>query len=180
MNFYNRIPADYLEKIDTSVLYAYGVSEGGGMGILALKNPMGIEISSLEGKEQYIRLWYWLSGEKINYQIPLVTTSCTYGGKRFWFSCPYCDRRVGVLYRRGERFACRHCNYLTYESKNLSGMEKRMGRIISNPELEVIESKVKRKSYNGKLTRKYLRYLRIAQKARFAYFLRLKAFTTLC
>ena len=53
------------------------------MGILALKNPMGIEISSLEGKEQYIRLWYWLSGEKINYQIPLVTTSCTYGVSDF-------------------------------------------------------------------------------------------------
>jgi hypothetical protein len=178
VNFYNRIPADYLERIDTSVLYAYGVNEGGGIGILALRNPIGITISSIEHEEQYIRLSYWLSGKRLDYKIPLVTTACTYGGKRFWFSCIYCRRRVGVLYRRGECFACRHCNYLTYESRNLSGREKGMGRIVSDPELKIIESKVRRKTYGGMLTRKYRRYLRAIQKARFAYLSRFQMFAT--
>ena len=54
----------------------------------------------------------------------LQTTRPTFGGVRWWFSCPRvvdgeeCGRRVGKLYRPpgGRYFACRHCLELTYES----------------------------------------------------------------
>ena len=54
----------------------------------------------------------------------LQTTRPTFGGVRWWFSCPRmldgeeCGRRVGKLYRppRSRTFACRHCLELSYES----------------------------------------------------------------
>lgn len=108
------------------------------------------------------------TGEKkdFDYKIPLTTTPCFFGGKRFWFTCPwyanglYCGRRVGVLYKGGDYFACRHCYRLTYNSRNLSGLSKRAGQVISFPDLEKLEKEVKRKYYKGKMTRKYKRFLK--------------------
>lgn len=39
-------------------------------------------------------------------------TPCNYRGNRFWFLCPACNRRCGVLY--GEEFVCRKCVKLNY------------------------------------------------------------------
>ena len=47
--------------------------------------------------------------------IHLDWTDCHLGGKRVWFLCPGCKRRVAKLFQRGE-FQCRHCNNLAYES----------------------------------------------------------------
>jgi hypothetical protein len=48
----------------------------------------------------------------------ITRTACNYGGWRYWFLCPTCKRRCGLLYRRGysEYFACRKCHDLTYRS----------------------------------------------------------------
>ncbi len=170
MNFYNRIPADYVERIDTSVLYRYGVRDGGGYGPLKWRGPIQVAVSSFEGEEHYMRLQYRIrdtaTNERLNldYKIPLITTACTFGGKRFWFECTFCNRRVGVLYRREDYFACRHCNYLTYESKLVSGKFKPFGRIISIPEMKELEKKVKREIYNGKPTKNYTRYKKMETK----------------
>ena len=50
--------------------------------------------------------------------VELQTTPCRYGGVRYWFSCPRCDRRCGCLYiaPRDSRWACRKCHDLTYKS----------------------------------------------------------------
>jgi hypothetical protein len=47
-----------------------------------------------------------------------TSTSCRYGGVRWWFRCPTCTRRCAVLYRPTyrHRFVCRQCNHLTYTS----------------------------------------------------------------
>jgi hypothetical protein len=52
--------------------------------------------------------------EIIDLPVRLVWTSCNYGGRRVWFSCPgsVCDRRVAVLYLGGRNrkfFGCRRC-----------------------------------------------------------------------
>jgi hypothetical protein len=54
--------------------------------------------------------------------IALESTPCQYGGVRWWFTCPVCKRRIGVLYYRRAvlihtaEWACRHCHDLTYNS----------------------------------------------------------------
>jgi hypothetical protein len=54
--------------------------------------------------------------EKLDYPVKLQTTSCHYGGGRYWFTCPAvgCGRRVALLYLGGKYFACRHCYKLAY------------------------------------------------------------------
>ena len=53
------------------------------------------------GQEQHIRL---------------TSTPCYFGGRRWWFVCPACDRRAGVLYKppHSRNYLCRHCHGLSY------------------------------------------------------------------
>lgn len=51
-----------------------------------------------------------------SYPVDLDWTACNMGGKRPWFLCPTCGRRVAILYCSGI-FACRHCQQLTYRSQ---------------------------------------------------------------
>lgn len=134
--------------------------------------------SCINSQEQYIRLIYTstdkTSGKKTecNYKVPLVTTPCYFGGKRYWFKCSlskntvYCGRRVGVLYSASTYFACRHCYDLTYASRNLSGISKMSGTIVSEPELEEMYASIKSETYAGKPTRRYKRYLKKLVKSR--------------
>ena len=48
--------------------------------------------------------------------VSLASSKCNYGGCRYWFACPTCNQRVGVLYRKplNQLFLCRKCNNLTY------------------------------------------------------------------
>ncbi len=52
--------------------------------------------------------------------VKLTSTRVTYGS-RFYFECPECLRRSGVLYLRGEgsRIACRKCHKLSYRSQSV-------------------------------------------------------------
>lgn len=137
--------------------------------------------SNINDHEKYVRFIYTQTnrdtGEKqsLDYKIPLVATPCHFGGFRYWFQCPWyvngvcCGRRVGVLHLGDKYFACRHCNNLTYESRNVSGTQKACGRIISEPEIESMKNDVKRLLYRGKPTRKFLRYLKMQNKAKMAF-----------
>ena len=49
----------------------------------------------------------------------LTSTTPRFGGLRYWFLCPRCGRRVGKLYHV-ERWACRRCLNLAYQSQRLS------------------------------------------------------------
>lgn len=133
-------------------------------------------ISLLE-QEKYLQLVYtqtdYSSGEKqdFDYKVPIVTTPCYFGGVRYWFRCSfwsngvYCGRRVGVLYLGGKYFACRYCYDLTYNSRNLSGIFKASGQVVSEPELERLRKEIKREYYAGKMTKRYKSYLKKERKA---------------
>ena len=93
-------------------------------------DSIGFGVSVIEWWEKYIEFDYSItnisSGEKehFKYRNKLVSTSCKYGGQRWWFICQlsvngvYCGRRVGILYLppNGKYFGCRHCYNLTYTS----------------------------------------------------------------
>jgi hypothetical protein len=57
--------------------------------------------------------------ESIEDEIFFTWTPCNYGGKRQWFLCPGCNRRVAVVYG-GKYYRCRHCHGLTYASQQES------------------------------------------------------------
>ncbi|MDR2164551.1 MAG: hypothetical protein LBO79_02755 [Zoogloeaceae bacterium] len=48
--------------------------------------------------------------------VSLDWTDCHLGGRRAWFICPLCGRRVAMLYC-GHVFACRGCHDLRHESQ---------------------------------------------------------------
>lgn len=175
--------ADSLKKIAIWWLKKNGFLDGGWRagGIKWENSWTGAESSVdisvvISSGDQYLRISYTKTtqdgnSEDFDYEIPLTTTPCYFGGKRYWFICPwytngkYCGRRVGVLYLGGKYFACRHCYNLTYNSRNLGGIFKIAGQTISIPELEKLESEVKRKFYAGRMTRKYRRYLKKQDKS---------------
>lgn len=176
--------SDGLKKIQTWYLKKHGYFQfGWKSGTLTWtsswsgdKSSISIE-SQIFDNESFIRLIYTQTdrdtGEKKEFdcKIPLTTNPCHFGGKRYWFVCSvfksgnYCGRRVGVLYKAGDYFACRHCYDLSYNSRNLGGFFKSMGQVISIPELEEQKQKVKRKYYAGKMTRRYKQYLKKERKS---------------
>jgi len=54
--------------------------------------------------------------EGLGNDIKLTTSRTGNGGERYWFFCPKCNRRVGVLYKPpgSSSFLCRECYNLQY------------------------------------------------------------------
>lgn len=174
-----KLEISWLKKIDYLVGYRGG-NISWSIGERKTGN-IGIYIVTLDDEENYIRFQYAITnnstGEKkdFDYKIPLITTKCNYGKKRYWFKCQlsingqYCGRRVGALYLppNAQYFGCRHCHNLTYETRNKNRkyklfplfyfMEKQM-------EAEKLEEKIKRKYYKGQPTKKQKRINRIYEK----------------
>jgi len=57
--------------------------------------------------------------EDVSYMVGLKTTGCNFGGARYWFVCPECNRGCRILYLpyTGGTFACRKCHNLIYPSQ---------------------------------------------------------------
>lgn len=167
--------ADNLKKVEIWWLKKYGYLDGWKSGGIEWKNNFSDTKSSIgfivstgnDENDNYIRFQYTQTennGEKkeFDYKIPLITTSCHYGGKRYWFKCTwykngvYCGRRVGVLYKNGDYFACRHCYDLTYSSKKHNRKYKNYPLFHSLDLItksELIQQKMKRYFYAGKSTK---------------------------
>ena len=52
--------------------------------------------------------------EDVRQSVYLDRTPCQLGGTRCWWLCPFCGRRVAILYGPGQHYACRHCWKLAY------------------------------------------------------------------
>ncbi|KXI28973.1 hypothetical protein [Paraglaciecola hydrolytica] len=61
--------------------------------------------------------------ESINDQIPLIKTSCNFGGERIWFCCPSCMRKALVLFG-GKYFRCRICRGAIHPSVNENKLDR--------------------------------------------------------
>ena len=92
------------------------------------------------------------------------STKCRFGGRRYWFECPTCLKRVGVLYKDGDSFECRKCldlDYLSHEI-NYKSLEPAI-RYMHKVEKAKLNF---RRTYNGKDTRKMKRFYKWKTKAR--------------
>ena len=80
---------------------------------------IGARVETDQIRLNYSYQRYGEERENLDYPVRLQTTSCHYGGVRYWFACPAvgCGRRVAVLYLGGKYFACRHCYRLSYRSQ---------------------------------------------------------------
>lgn len=148
-------------------------------GMSGNKSSIGIHVSLFDD-DKSLRLLYTTTqpdGQKkdFDYKVPIVSTLCRYGGKRYWFICPlsvngkYCGRRVAILYKGNGYFGCRHCFNLTYETKNENRHSKIYPSLVSleaNFKAEAIEKTIKRQSYRGQPTKKQRKIERIFQRAR--------------
>lgn len=56
--------------------------------------------------------------------IGLTISKTNYKGTRFWFKCPVCNKRVGVIYKHPTRaiLGCRTCLNLEYRCRKYKGM----------------------------------------------------------
>lgn len=185
--------ADDIKKIATSFLKKYGYFQGWKSGTIKwtrnigmsneYKHSVGIEVPTMQG-EQYIRIHHTQTDRDTNekkdfdYRIPLTTTPCRYGGKRYWFICPwyrdgvYCGRRVGTLYKDGDYFACRHCYSLTYNSRKTNRRYKMFplfNTLLLEQKIDELSQKIKRPYYRGRMTRKQRRLERLYQMATTSY-----------
>lgn len=67
--------------------------------------------------DREVVLTYNWNKEPVNQCAAIEWTRCNYGGRRAWWNCPNCRRRVAVLYCASKYFACRHCYQLCYFSQ---------------------------------------------------------------
>ena len=70
------------------------------------------------------RLTLNLEIEAQGLKIELTTSKTSFNGKRFWFTCPICEKRVGVLYNHpiSNKIGCRKCLGLDYTKRRYKGM----------------------------------------------------------
>ncbi|MFC1782292.1 hypothetical protein ACFL02_01735 [Planctomycetota bacterium] len=133
------------------------------------KNSVGYVLQM--GERPHIRLMYTTTtptGEIYNfdYSIMFTSTPCYFGGKRYWFVCPLCSRRAGIVYQTDKfnRFFCRECSNLTYESrnepKNIRG-HPLLVTIDLERKLEQLYLNIKRWKYAGKPTKKARKFRRL-------------------
>ena len=80
------------------------------------------------GQIPIFNLNYTHNGKQYEYSIQLTGTPCYYGGLRYWWNCPNCDKRVGVLYCAG-LYVCRHCIGANYKSQLIQPIDKHFKRI---------------------------------------------------
>jgi len=161
----NRNTVEECKTVDIYWLARHDYFCGFRRGSIDWRNAVGEDYGSIElevsvenlfDEGEYVRFIYahtnMCTGEKshLDYKAKLVTTSCNFGGVRYWFVCPLitngmpCSRRVGKLYLppRAEYFGCRHCYNLTYRSQKEH--DKRVDALLKNPEL--LMSQLQRRS----------------------------------
>ena len=98
-------------------------------------------------------------------RIELNYTDCHLGGSRPWMMCPRCGCRIMILYVTSGGLGCRHCQNLTYASRNESRTDQLL-RCVRNARKKVgaatdlttpIPTKVKWKHH--------MRYTRLRKEA---------------
>ena len=116
---------DDFPRIDIRYLKRRGMLEPGKSGALSWScRQRPIDTVSYECHRDRLVLLHRFEPQTVRFD----TTACNYGGKRQWFLCPGCSRRVAVLCGLGSSFLCRHCHHLPYLSQNLSKIRRLIQR----------------------------------------------------
>ena len=65
-----------------------------------------------------------LTADMFDVPVLLATSETRFGGVRYWFSCPLCTKRVGIIYQHpiSSMVGCRTCLNLDYRKRRYKGM----------------------------------------------------------
>jgi hypothetical protein len=82
----------------------------------------GFSVEYLVRGGSVLALFFGTAGGAHTQDVALDSTAPHYGGRRLWFLCPGCGVRTGRLYLPPgrDRFLCRGCHSLAYESAQAS------------------------------------------------------------
>jgi len=97
-----------------------GLGSGRQFGRRTTNQVTSINIKSISGYDlEYAsyQIRYKYQDKPVEHNVQITNTPCNYGGVRYWFKCPHCRGRVGVLYLSGVQCACRKCFKLAYKSE---------------------------------------------------------------
>lgn len=114
-----RVPGEHCRRIDVRHWRRTGTLRDGYRGSWIWRvgdEPAGSIGYAVDA--DHVTLDYIADGAPIVERVPLDRTPCRFGGSRAWFRCPRCGERVALLYMRGTRFACRHCQRVSYASQS--------------------------------------------------------------
>jgi len=91
-----------------------------------VENCKKVSISDLlrQYKREFKKIFLRSNFEIFSLRIDFTTSKTFYGGERFWFKCPLCGGRVGILYKHplSKLIGCRKCLKLEYRSRLYKGM----------------------------------------------------------
>lgn len=92
--------------------------------ILTLENLISVRIDELVrlARQNVKKMLLQSIETNLGTKIDLVTSKVGGEGIRYWFTCPRCQRRVGVLYHDRSDVACRLCVGYRYAKSRYKGM----------------------------------------------------------
>lgn len=119
------------------------------------------------GNRQSIEASWILGEQRIFVEAKLITTDVNFGKYRYWFSCPTCSNRCGVLYIYQSILGCNKCLQVAYASQNKTKRKEiPLDEVIENgkalTELWLELWKKNRFFYDNEPTHEYLKYLKAA------------------
>ena len=79
-------------------------------------------------EEDHLTLEYMKGEDEVRQRISLSWTPCNYGGKRVWFTCPYCLGRCAILYIMGRHYVCRKCAGVVHKSNIQDDIQRRLNK----------------------------------------------------
>lgn len=92
----------------------------------ACLNKVAIEMPPYNLKATLLYDRYRIVYNGGSYDIIIERQSCNYGGIRYFFHCPKCNRRMRILYCIKGFFACRKCLNLGYFTQTLNPTDRYM------------------------------------------------------
>ena len=122
-HYNSKITTESQRRIDVRWLNRQGyLSSGYGGSLIWSRGDKKTGYIEFKVKAEHMKLYYRyrINGgewEEVEQNIFFDRTPCNYGGRRTWFLCSQCSKRVAILYGAGKLFLCRHCYNLAYSSQ---------------------------------------------------------------
>jgi hypothetical protein len=115
------VKAEHCRRIDARRWQREGILQPGRSGGWAWTDAeTGKQTASIGYSTEFsaVVLNYTMGDRPMHQRVPILATPCHFGGRRHWFACPRCARRVAVLFLRTSGFFCRRCNRIVYSSQS--------------------------------------------------------------